>query len=83
MKIIERIDPGEPSKSAGSQLKPRSAAIVAVLLIFAILVAGMVIEGPLSGAFFGLAFGLSLFTAMIAGAFELDRRRRLNYLRGN
>ena len=80
MKIIERIDPGEPSKS---QLKPRSVAIVAVLLIFAILVAGTVIEGSLSGALFGLAFGLSLYTAMIAGAFELDRRRRLNYLRGN
>ena len=83
MKIIERIDPGEPSKSSGSQLKPRSVAIVAVLLIFAILVAGTVIEGSLSGALFGLAFGLSLYTAMIAGAFELDRRRRLNYLRGN
>ena len=83
MKIVERVPSNGPTDSGGEQVKPRTWAIIAVVLTVAALMAGVIAEGPLSGAIFGLAFGLALFTAMIAGAFELDRRRRLNYLRGN
>ena len=83
MKIIERVPSGGPTDSGRGPVKPRTFAIVAVALIVAAFVAGVIAEGPMSRAFFGMAFGLSLWTAMIAGAFEVDRRRRLNYLRGN
>jgi hypothetical protein len=83
MKIIERVPSGGPTDSGRGPVKPRTIAIVAVALIVAALVACVLTHGPISLAFFGLAFGASLWTGMIAGAFELDRRRRLNYLRGN
>ena len=82
MKIIERIERDEPSKPGGGQFRPRTLAILAVLVIVALMVAGVLTVGPLSPAFFMAAFGVSLWTVMIGGAFEVDRRRRLNYLRG-
>lgn len=82
MRIIERIEREEPSNAGDPQLKPRTLAIVAVGLIVVSFVAGLLTVGPISVAFFMTAFGISLWTAMIAGAFEVDRRRRLNYLRG-
>ena len=83
MKIIERVPSGGPTDSGRGPVKPRTFAIVAVLVIVAVLAACVLTHGPVSLAFFGLAFGISLSTGMIAGAFEVDRRRRLNYLRGN
>ena len=83
MRIIERVPSGGPTDSGRGPVKPRTFAIVAVLVIVLAVVACVLTDGPISMAFFGFAFGVSLWTAMIAGAFELDRRRRLNYLRGN
>ena len=83
MKIIERVPSGGPADSGRGPVKPRTFAIVAVLVIVATLTACVLTHGPISMALFGLAFGVSLWTAMIAGAFEVDRRRRLNYLRGH
>ena len=84
MKIIERVPSGGPTDSGRGPVKPRTVAIVAVLLIVAALVACVLTHGPISLAFFGIGLRRSRCgPAMIAGAFEVDRRRRLNYLRGN
>ena len=69
MKIIERIEREEPANSRDPQLKPRALAIVAVGLIVASLVAGILVTGPMSGAFF-----IAMSALVLAG--------RLNYLRG-